>query len=145
MPVFGIVCPSYANMFQRDNAVVTTINTVNIFEDVVNFTTGEKKTITFASSTLTTGNASETYLIQYDACIDDTTNKTYEMAIKVGGIIQNESLSCTTIPTGGNPDGLGGNLIKTIAANKDIKLVIRNITDTSNVVVVHASVSLLKI
>ncbi len=136
---------AYGNMFQRDNATATTINTTDVFEDVLNFGAGELKETTFASDTLTTGSISATYLIHYAGCIDDSTNNIYETAIEVDGTIRDESLSCTTIPTGGNPDNVVGTFILTIAANKDIKLVVRNRSTSQNVTFVHASVVITRI
>ena len=135
----------YGGMYQRDNAVVTTINTVDVWEDVLNFSTGEVKEASFASSVLTTGGITATYEINYFACVDDSTNRTYETAIEVDGVVRDESLSCTTIPTGARPDSMSGGFFLTIGVNKDIKLVIRNITDSSNVTVIHASVILTRI
>ena len=136
---------AYGNMFFRDNVTVTTINTVDVFEDVLNFGAGELKETTFASDTLTTGNITATYSIGYAVCIIDSTNTTYETAIEIDGTIRDESLSCTTIPTGGNPDSLGGTFILTVGALKDIKLVIRNVSNTANVTVIHASVVITRI
>jgi len=142
---YGNWLQPYGGMFQRDNAIDTTINTVDVWEDVVNFSTGELEQTSFAASVLTTGDIATTYKIDYSLCIDNGTNRIYETAIEIDGVIQDESISCTTIPTGGRPDNLGGTFIKTVAAGKDIKLVIRNLSDTTDVLVVHASVSIVGI
>ena len=136
---------AYGNMYQRLNAVVTTINTVGVFEDVLNFTAGELKETTFSSSVLATGDITATYQISYGACISGSTNKTFESAIEVDGAVRDESASCATVATGGNDVSLGSSFILTIGPNKDIKMVIRNATDTSNLTVIDASVSITRI
>lgn len=138
---FGNWLQPYGNMFQVNNATPTTINTVDVFEDVVNFTAGEVEQTTFASSTLATGSISTAYLVTYSACIQNSTNVTFETAIEIDGTVRDESHACATIATGGNDVSLSGSFILTIGANKDIKLVIANKTNTANVIVVDASVS----
>jgi len=137
---------TYGNMYQVNNVAATTINTIDVFEDVLNFVTGEIKEITFASDALTTpSDETNAYLINYTACIDGLTNTTYEMAIEVDGTVRDESHSCATIATGGKDVGLSGGFILTIGASKDIKLVIANKTGTNNIIVVDASVTMTRI
>lgn len=134
----------YGEMFQVNNIVATTINTMDVFEDVVNFSTGEMKETAFASSTLTTGQAG-TYLVTFSACIENSTNVTYEMAVKIDGTVRDESHTCATIATGGNDVSMSGSFILTIAASKDIKLVIANKTNTANPTIIDASVNIVRI
>lgn len=137
---------TYGNMFQRDNATFTTINTVNIWEDVVNFVTGEVKEVSFASSTLITpSDTTGTYMIQYNACIEDGTTKLYELSIEIDGTIHDASLSCLTIPIASNPASLGGSFIATIGASKSVKLLVRNTTNADDILIINSSVSLHKI
>lgn len=139
--------PVYGNMYQRDNGAATTINSLGVFEEVLNFLSGELKKVTFDSSILTTPDdgRSHPYNLSYSACVANGTGKTFETAIEVDGTVRDESLSCTTIPVGGNPDGIGGGFPLTIGPNKDIKLVIRNLSGNQNVTVIHASMMLTRI
>lgn len=132
------------NMYQVNNIVVTTINTKDVFEDVHNFVAGELKETTFASSILTTGNIQYQYMITYSACIVGSTNTTFEMAIKIDGVIRDESHSCNTIATGGSDVSMSGNFILTIGELKDIVLVMANKSSTSNAIVLDASVSIVR-
>ena len=136
---------AYGEMYQVNNAVVTTINTVNVFEDIVNFTVGELKETTFSSSTLTTGLITATYLVTYSACLDGISNKTYEVAVKVDGTVRDESHSCVTIATGGRDVSVSGSFILTIGDEEDIKLVIANVNDSTNVIIVDASLNITRI
>lgn len=136
---------AYGNMYIINNVTATTINTKDQFEDVLNFTQGELKEVTFGSDTLTTPDATITYEISYSACLAGSTNTSFEVAIEVDGIVRDESHSCTTIATGGNAVSLSGTFILTVGALKGIKLVVANKTNTSNVVIVDASVVVTRI
>lgn len=142
---YGNYLQPFGCMFQVNNAVVTTINTQNVFEDVLNFTTGELEQTTFGSSVLTTGSVATTYLVTFSACLENSTNVTYELAVEVDGVVRDESHTCATIATGGNDVSLSGNFILAIGASKDIKLVVANKTNTSNVTVLDASLSIVGI
>jgi hypothetical protein len=135
----------FGNMYQKDNATVTTINTVNVWEKVENFSAGALRKCTFATNTLTTPAHAGSYKIS--ATISSSAasaNKIFEFAIyvegveAVGGIVRRK-FSSTDVGT------MAVTCVATLAASDTVELYVRNITDTTNHTIVHSSVSLFRI
>jgi len=136
----------YGEMYQAGNANVTTINTVNVWEEVDNFSTGDVRGITFADSDLTISAGSDgTYLVIYTVSADSAVAaKDFEMAISIDDGIQSECTTSRTFAstTTGNS---GGQCILDLTATDVIKLEVRNTTDDNNVTVIDSNISLHKI
>lgn len=138
----------YGEMYQYDNSNATTINTVDIWEEVNNFTAGElgstSEGITFNAQSLVI-KRNGLYHVNYSASIEAaSTNKDFEFAISVNDNIENKSIIKRYIATNDTGDISGTCLIN---LNKDdyIKFEVRNLTDATNITIVDCNVNLIKV
>lgn len=84
----------HGEMYLHDNVVVTTINTVNVWEKVLNFLTGMVDRVTFATSRLT-AQVPGRYLVQATiSSASAAVNQTLEIGIAKNGTVVDK----TTIP-----------------------------------------------
>lgn len=123
-------------MFQQANVVETTINTVNIWEQVINFSEGEISFVTFATNTFTIQTAGK-YLCNAAITANAvTSNQDFQFAFSINDAIQAK----TTIPrnfttSSGN---IGMTAMLTLAVDDEVKLEVRNVTNANNILVTHS-------
>lgn len=128
-------------MYQNDNATATTINTVNVWEHVVNFSEGVTETITFASNALTVASTGNYLLMGSISSQSAFVNKDIEFAISIDDAISTKTISKRRY---GNT-GTGSQSISAIlslTANEAIKLEVRNLTDANDITIIDANISL---
>lgn len=133
-----------AEMFISDNGSATTINTVNVWEEIDNFTAGETKGCTVSGSDITI-NTDAIYLIV--ASISATaaaTNKVFQFAASIDNVIQAhiqiERKFATT-----DVGSMSINGILTLLESEVVKLEVRNITDATNITIKHANFTMHKL
>lgn len=130
----------HAEMWQNDNAVVTTINTVDIWEEVNNFSSGLLESWTHSAGALTVGsNAGGNY--GCSAAISSAsagTNQVFEFSFSVNDVIQekcDDERKYSTVDTGAQPVRCD---LALVAADV-VKLEVRNVTSAANITIVDAN------
>lgn len=141
----GIAEEPQAEMWVNSNVTATTINTVNVWEEVA--TIIQPGTLLGwthnGAGVLTAGvRAAGRYTTQFFvSALAAGTNKTYEIALAVKDVIQNNAISRRKYSTADIGSQSGGGLI-VVAAGDTIKLEVRNITDADNITIVNANISM---
>ncbi len=115
-----------AEMFISDNSSATTINTVNVWEEIDNFTAGETKGCTISGSDITI-NTDAIYLIVVSiSATSAATNKVFQFAASIDNVIQAhvqiERKFATT-----DVGSISINGILTLLESEIVKLEVRNI------------------
>jgi len=128
-------------IYQNNNANVTTINTVNVWEHVTNFSSGELVNITFGSNALTIQSTGKYLLMGSISSQSALANKDFEFAISINDSINTKTISKRRY---GNTDTGSQSIsaILNLTASDVIKLEVRNLTDANNITIVDANISL---
>lgn len=133
-----------AEMYISDNASATTINTVNVWEEIDNFVAGETKGCTISGSDITI-NTDAIYLIVVSiSATAAATNKVFQFSASIDNVIQAhvqiERKFATT-----DVGSMSINGILTLLESEIIKLEVRNITDATNLTIKHANFTMHKL
>ena len=141
----GIAEEPQAEIWVNGNGTATTINTVNVWEQVSQITqSGELLGWTHdGAGTLTAGaTAAGKYTIQFFiSSASAGTNKTYEIAISINDTIQTKIVSLRKYSTADLGSQSGGGIM-TIPTGATVKLEVRNITDATDITIVNANISM---
>jgi len=78
---------SHGEMYQNDNSTATTINTINVWEEVGNFSGGELLNVSFANDSLTVATAATYHIVVSLSTAAASPNKNFEFAISVNDTI----------------------------------------------------------
>lgn len=124
-------------MFQQANAVETTINTVDIWEQIVNFNAGDLSFVTFASDTFTVQTAGD-YLCNASITANATNaSQNFEFAFSINDAIQTKSVQHRVFTTASGNIGIVALLA--LAEDDEVKLEVRNTDNSNNVLVTNAN------
>ena len=123
---------AYGEMYQNDNATATTINTVDVWEEVNNFSSGELNLVTFADSDLTVTEVGKYHLNVSLSGIPQTANHTFEFAISVNDAIVTKTKSKRLFSSVSDSGTISLNGIIDLAVNDVVKLELRNLTTGTN-------------
>lgn len=135
-----------ASMYQRDNAVVTTIAFQNTWYQVVNFLVSSLNRWTFAASTLTaSAGSSGEYILLYAICFEGVKDDTYEFALAINDVIKDETVQCHFSDQIGEELHTSGNACLVVTGEQTLKLMVRNITNNGNVTIKDANVVVHKV
>lgn len=136
---FGGSCSS---MYQRDNSNATTISVTSTWYQVANFIAGVLRQWTFASNTLTAGaEAGGDYLLLYSVCFKGNKDDSYEFALAINDVIQNETVQCKFSDQPNLALHISGNACLPITAGQTVKLMVRNITNVGDATIVDSNVT----
>jgi hypothetical protein len=134
----------YGEMHQYEVGQTVTINTQNAWEEVGGFTYDAAKGITFASDALTVSKPGH-YMVFYNVSANPAASgKDLEFGISVNGTISTKTASQHHHATT-NPESQSGNGILKLGENDSLKLEVRNRTDTENVSISKANISVMQI
>lgn len=122
----------YGEMYQNDNATATTINTINVWEEVNNFSSGELNGVTFANSDLTVTKAGKYHLNASISGIPQTANHTFEFAVSVNDNIITKTKNKRLFSSTSDSGSISLNGILNLSANDVVKLELRNLTTGTN-------------
>jgi hypothetical protein len=130
-----------AEMYQDDNAIATTINTVNVWEEVGNFVQGDIVGWTFTNGghlTANAGSGGEYDLTTSISAQIASTNKTFEFAVSINDIIQDKC----TIERRFSTNDVGAipmTCLLNISDGDVIKMEVRNLTDNADITFIHVN------
>ena len=130
--------PALGEMYQRDNAVATSIALLDEWVKIANFTQGNLKGVTFNSNALRSSKA-VLHLMQYSISASAAAiNKYFEFAIFVDGLIDQQTISKRYFSSSdtGSVSGCG---LASVQTGWDIDLRVRNNTDATDITIVHAN------
>lgn len=131
----------YGSMYQRANAVPTTITTVNLWYQVVNFSAGELAEVTFASDALTVARTGPFAITWACDAVSALSNKTFEFTVTVDDVVQAQLTMQHNFATA-NREALSSTSVITLTAGEVIKYKVRNITDNTNITIVDCNLAL---
>lgn len=124
----------FGEMYQTNNAVATTINTVDVWEQIVNFSEGLVEGVTVASSAFTVPKDGKIQVFWGGSTAAAGVNKTFEIAPSKNDVMQLKGpigRKYSTVDIGAS----AGPMVLDVVAGDVIKLEIRNITDNTDVTV----------
>jgi len=139
------VSSKHAGMYQNDNATATSITTVDVWEHVVNFTSGLLLGWTHSAGSLTasTGSSGIYLLVASVSSAAASINKDFEFGISINDTIQAKSISKRRYSSS-DTGSQSVSCLLTIADGDIIKLEVRNLTDATNVTIIDCNVCLKK-
>ena len=133
-------------IYQVDNGVATTINTINVWEQIINYIVGENSFVTIASSKMTIEVAGK-YLLNasLSATVVSGSNKAIEFAIFVdsgaGDVLVSKIKTKRVLgATAEGAASLTGLL--SLAVDDVVSIKTRNTTDAINVLVVNSNLNI---
>jgi len=135
----------YAEMYQTNNAIATTINTINVWEEVGNLSSGLLYGWTYSSGALVAG-ASAAGVYQLVGSVSSSAvsvNKDFEYAISVEDATEAKSTTKRRFSTS-DTGSQSISCLLLIAAGDSVKLEVRNITDATNITVIDCNICLKK-
>lgn len=142
---FGQAEDAQAEIWINDNVAETTINTVNVWEQITQINqTGElvgwthNGTGTLTAGVFATGKYTMTFSVSSQAV---SPGKTYEIAVSINDVIIGKTKSTRRFTSGdvGNQSGTG---LINITAGDNLKLEVRNITDSINLLIKDVNLNL---
>ena len=135
----------YSEIYQNDNATETSITTVDVWEQVVNFTSGLLLGWTHSAGSLTaaTGSSGIYSLVASISSSATSINKDFEFGISINDTIQAKSISKRRYSSS-DTGSQSVSCLLTIADGDIIKLEVRNLTDATNVTIIDCNVCLKK-
>lgn len=144
--VGGTLQQIYADMYQRGNTNDTIINTVNVWEQVGNFSSGTLKNATFGSNKIT-NNVAGVFLVNYSASAGagGAGTGSYEFSLNVGGVIQDNCFSKVTYLAEDGIKNMAGSCIVTTNSPASFALNVRNKNNTNNILIREADVNFSKL
>jgi len=134
----------HGEMTQSGNSTDTTINTVNVWEPVLNFSAGSLDNMTFASNALT---------ILFDGDYDVSwacnasiaaTNKVAEFGVSVNDAIQDNLTTQRKFATA-DIGAIAGVGVLSLSAGDVVKFETRNITDDTDILIANATLTVHRI
>ena len=135
-----------AEIYQNDNSTETIITTVNVWEEVDNFSSGVLNGWTHSTGDLTAGTGtSGTYLaIASISSSAASVNKDFEFAFSVDNSIQAKSISKRRY-SNSDTGSQSISFLTTIDSLDVVKLEVRNLTDATNITVIDCNVTITKV
>lgn len=125
-------------MFQNDNAVVTTIDTLDVWEQVLNFSVGEIQFTTFDSDSIQVTNSGRYQTIcSVSMKMVSGGSKDIELAFSINDAIQAKTRIERNFDTSLGAVTITG--VLNLSSDDIVKLEVRNRADTVNILVVHSS------
>jgi hypothetical protein len=131
---------AHGSMTQSGNSTDTTINTVNVWEQVLNYSAGLLDNATFASSAITIGLDGDYDVTWTCGASVGATNKVFEFSVSVNDVIQDN----LTIPRKFATLDIGaiaGTGLLRLHQGDVLKFEARNLTDATDVLVVNSTVT----
>jgi hypothetical protein len=129
-------------MYQTDNAVITTINTVNVWEKVVNFSAGILRGVTFASDELTVPlDGQHEAIVSGLSASSASANKDFEVAIAVNDVIVGKSKAKRRYANADVGNSSAGALLQ-LTAGDTVALYVRCLTDTTDILIVDCNLQI---
>ena len=138
---------AYAEMYQTANSTATTINTVDVWEQVLNFSGGETCNCSVASSAMTLGvNAHGKFHVAASVSgVPDAVNQVMEFAISVNDVIATKTTQSRKFSSTTDSGSVAIVAILDLADGDVVKLEVRNTTGDSDFTVQNANVNIGKI
>lgn len=132
---------NYGGMYIHANATATTINTVNVWEEVDGFTEGLNEGITYNTDEMIIETDGVYQCVFTYSTLSASANQTFDVALSVNGTIQNK---CYTSRRYGSSDiGVGsGTCLLSVSASDTIRMEVRNITSSSNITFQEANINI---
>lgn len=136
---------TFGEMYQTDNTSDTTVNTVNVWEEINNFSVGELQYVTFANSDLTIGALGEgqhTVSCSLSGVPLILPNQIFEFAFSVNNVIQTKTKMSRKFTSTTDVGTVTLRGILDLVENDVIKVELRNTSSDNNFEVHNANVSL---
>lgn len=136
----------YAGMYQEDIPTTITIGTANVDVIVDGMLQGLLHQFTFASSQLTASVAGD-YKVDWSISFEmaSGTGQQIEAAVFVNTARQGQTSAHRTIGNATDTGCISGTGIIAVAATDTVELRVRNETNTVNIIINHANLSLMKV
>lgn len=133
--------PTYGGMFINANSTATTINTVNVWEEVsAGFETGLLSGVTFDTNTLVAGNAG-VYLVNATiSCISASAGRTFQFAISVNDTIIDKTLAERRFAPSTDIGVLSLTGLLNLSASDVVKLEVRNVAHDTDITIEYANI-----
>lgn len=143
-PTFGL-STAYGNLYVRGNATATTINTINVWEQITVFTTASASkdvTVDPTEDHILINNTGD-YQINLSVSFSGGANDTYEVLVKKNNGATDVDPLIITSKMGGSGDVVksAANGIATLTAADTLEVWVRNTDTTANATFIDASLS----
>lgn len=140
--VFNPTATPVGEMYETDNAINTTITTLNEWVKVSNFTAGRLNLVTFSSDSLIIASSGDYLLVcNMDAIGVAVQSRKFEFTVRINGtpvVKTKRSRGLSNAASGAF--GLSG--ILTLIADDVVDVVVRNTETTDNVLILNANISI---
>lgn len=145
-----ITNPPYGSMYNDNDDITIVIDSSDTVVEVNGgFTVGELNKITFPDDHYLLISRAGRYLITYSmsALTASVSNKTIEGCILIDGVRQSPGTSHAEVSPGGSgrPETLNGTAILNLVENNQVSLGVSNHDDGTDVVIHHASLTLVMV
>jgi len=136
----------YGEMSQANLTPNTiTINTVQVFEPIDGMTSGANNQFTFQNGSELKCLVAGKYKADYGTCWDASNGKVIEFEIAVNGVGEIKTTACGRKSNANDIISSSGTGLIALAVDDLVTLEVRNLTDTSDVDIVTASINLTRI
>lgn len=141
------ILPAFGEAYQTGNSTATTINTVNVWEEVDNFIAGENQGVTVASGTMTvdSGQGGVYSIAVALSGLAGAANNIYEFAFSVNDTILTKSIGSRKFASTTDAGSVSLNCLSNLSAGDIVKLEVRNTTSASNFTVVNSNMTIQRI
>lgn len=138
---------SYGEMYANNAGTTITVSVIDTWYPITTgFSGGTNKNITFQNNHELKCNQSGVYSLQYSVSMEASgTNKDTEYAVTINNVVQNNTTAHFHFQTSNSEVCIASGGIITLAANDVVRLVVRNRTSATNLLMEHASLTLVRI
>lgn len=131
---------NHGEMYQAGNAVNTVINTVDVWEEVANFSEGLSHNFMFVFNTLVCGRDGDYELNWSCGAVSIVADKVFEFSISVDDVIQDKFTKQRTFSNTTNSGAMAGVGLLSLTVGQVVKFEVRNITDAADILIVSCDV-----
>lgn len=132
-PSVDIGLTPLGEMFQALNAIETEIDTLNQWEDILNFSVGETSFINFGSNSFTVLTSGKYLVLASISILKSGASKNFEFSISINGMIQTKITKGRAVTSSIGNIGLVG--ILSLEIDDVVRVKTRNTSDTDNIVI----------
>lgn len=141
--VFNPAITPYGEMHQQNNAIETVINTLNVWEKVLNYSVGLLNGVSFLTSTLVPAKAG-VYAVNISISATCGENRPFELAVFVNGI-EDPKLHADRLFEKDKSGNISITGLRSLAIDDILEIQIRNTQDTENLLVSTSNVNIIGI
>lgn len=145
MPLTIFFPDEYGEMYQYNQDYTVTIDAKDTIYTIDNMTGRLLNDVVFQNGSELVIKVPGIYKIEYGICFTDGVSTEYEIGVTVNDVLQLNLASCSKKSNAGDVMNPSGTAMLNLSENDNVKLIVINRTNTSDVIIDHCNLNLHRI